>query len=162
MTNQTEHTPVAKPPTYDTILRTRLAALIKLHAPSKAGAASSAGWAESTLYRRLNLDPNDSNNYRPLAAGDVDELLAGIKLTPDALLQPALLDGDSELLQWVDKRTPADPLPSRAMWMRHCMDDGTDRLIRLVLQGLLVVCGDPDNQHTWYIRLTPTGQRALR
>lgn len=155
---------LAKPaPTYDTTLRTRLTALIALHAPSAAAAAAAAGWAESTLYRRLNLDPDDGSNYRRLNSSDVDQLLTGIGLPADAALQPALLPGDHDLLVWVAERTPADPLPSKAL---HSKVVHTGRLElrsvrRMRLQGLLDLCGDPDDQSTWYLRLTPAGQRAL-
>ena len=33
---------------------------------------------------------------------------------PDAMLRPALLDRDRELLVWIAEHTPSDPLPSKA------------------------------------------------
>jgi len=157
----TTHRPTVTPPTCDVILRTRLAALIDLHAPSTAEAAKRAGWSESTLYRRLHTDPTDRDNYRRLHASDLDAMLGALGLDPDAVLQPVLLDGDRDLLVWVAERTPADPLPSRAGWADQCEGAAGRRLRRLVRQGLLQVFGDPDDPHTWYIRLTPAGQRAL-
>lgn len=153
------------PPTpYDTILRTRLQALLQLHGVSVGKAARAAGWAESTLHRRLNTDASDTNNYRRLHAGDVDQLLAALGLPPDAVDQPVLLPGDRDLLVWVGEHTPADPLPSRATLQGAAVAvPNYDRLVsRLADQGLLRVIDTTPDPDSWILRLTPAGQRALR
>jgi hypothetical protein len=157
------HTPIHPPPSLDLILRSRLAQLLTREGVAYADAARRAGWAESTLYRRLNTDPTDPN-YRRLHVSAADELLAALELSPDELLQPVLLEGDRELLVWVGMRTPADPLPSSALWSDLEARAG-QRVLCLQQQGLLALCGaadDLEDASRWYVRLTPAGQRALQ
>lgn len=158
----TEHTPIHPAPSLNAIVRRRLAALIARQGTGAAAAARAAGWSESTLYRRLHNDPADQANYRRLHVCDADQLLQGLGLSPDDLLQPVLLPGDRELLVWVGERTPSDPLPSRAVYMALEAEQ-RHRVYQLEQQGLLVVCGpDTEDPDSWYVRLTAAGQRALR
>lgn len=161
----TPHTPIQPAPNFDQILRARLAALVDLHVGNWRQCAIKLGWQESTLYRRTNPNPDSGNNYRRLDATAVDDFLRGLDLPPEAVLSPVLLPGDAELLLWVAKHTFADPVPSAATYGEHhgAGDaDDTSRLERLQSQGLLCVCGDAADPHTWYLRLTPAGQAALQ
>lgn len=159
----TSHYAEVQPPaSLDLILRTRLNALLEREGLTVSHAAREAGWSLSAAYRRLYLDPAGGAKYRRLHVCDVDELLSALGLSPLDVLQPVLLGGDRELLTWVGEHTPADPLPSRALLDQYISDqEGVERVDRMCGQGLLAIYGDRDDRSTWYLRLTPAGQRAL-
>lgn len=166
MTHDNAHAPIGGPVTLDTIMRARIIDLLALHGISQASAARRAGWATGALYRLLSFEHNDPHKYRQLSMSKVDILLAALGMEPSAVLQPILLSGDDTLLRWVASRTPMDPMPSRAHWSAQCdgsalHDTNEARIVRLQRQGLLTICGDPDDTGTWYLRLTPRGQLAL-
>lgn len=158
------HTLIHPPPTLDTVIRSRLTALIAQRAPSALVAAKLAGWSESTLYRRTNLAGVEGGNYRRLYVSDVDEMLEGLDVDADRLLLPVVGDQDLALIKWVGTNTPADPMPSTATHDAAIAEFGeavAGRVTALMHQGMLSVCGDPATPSTWYLRLTRLGRSHL-
>jgi hypothetical protein len=148
-----------KRPSYDTIMRARLSALLQRQDISTAETARRAGWSESTLHRKLNFGEAGPSGYRKLSATDIDKLLAAMDLKPEAMLHPVLLDGDRDALVWIGTRTPVDPLPSDAMLDGFLGLHLRVRLTRLVRQGLVEQHSGDSGE---FLRLTESGQRALR
>lgn len=151
-------------PTFDTIMRSRLAELVHRSGCAPTTVAIKAGWTKMTLRRKLVTDPEDQQ-YRGLRATDVDVILGALDLTVSAILGPVLRPGDLQAMGWISDNTPTDPAPSTALWRdwnrkSHLGCLKTDRTDRLVAQGLIILCKTP---HVGtYLRLTPTGRRVLR
>ncbi len=162
----TDPTPATEAP-FDTILRARLRDLITRAGSNPSSVARAVGWSESTLLRKLRLDPK--GDYRRLDGADVDKVLAVLDCAPGDILGPVLLDGDLEALRWIDANTKRGLGPSLHGWPEPAPSDCSKpvdptgaRLLRLRHQGLVSVRNVGHDPHgPQHRRLTPEGQRAL-
>lgn len=129
-------------------IRVRLLALISIRNTSPSALSAKMNRAKSYLVRKLN--PPTATETRELTTAEVDEVLAALDATPDALFAPVLGNGDREFLAWVLSRAPDEgrtPRDAERVFAR------ADRAIeRLSAQRLLVVDADDGT-----LSLTPQG-----
>lgn len=139
--------------TIDSILRTRVQALLTKHDLTATGAAKAMGRSHTWLLRKLDPAREDS---RPLMVADLTEVLDHLGEPPAALLAPVLLPGDLQLMQFV-----ADAqLGLTAAELSIVFVDSARASARLIGQGLIHWAKpDPDEGPT--LNITPAGTALL-
>lgn len=151
---------ISEPVSFEMTIRARLRILLREHYGSMLEASRQVGWPESTMWRRLSLEPG-SKQYRPLTLQHVNELLAATGIRPQALMKPVVGGTDYLLLKWLDyfiRTTPGQTWPHLPIEADWSLVQGLDSVrvaesVKcMVAQGLLLVRGDPS---------TPTGPRTL-
>lgn len=149
--------PIRPPPSFDEVIRARLALLIDRSPMPPGQIAAALGHEERTIRGWVSILPADR---LPLSTGAADEILMVIGRRPADLLRPVLTDGDLSLLRWVERHSPMPPLRSHAHLRR--LTNLRPLVGPLRYQGLIEIWGDPDDEATWYLRLTDAGRAELQ
>lgn len=123
----------SNPLSFDPIIRFRL----RLRCEAAGGITTVAremGQSHAWLTRKLSDDYAQDGNKRTLFTRDVDRVLRHLRLSPSAVLDPVLLDGDQELLV----RINAPGTVTRPLLVAELGERAEKSLARLLGQGLVV------------------------
>ena len=120
--------------TFSTVIRRRLLLLIEVRGFTPTQVARKLGRPHSWLMRRLEDDPEKRQDQ--LTTDQVDEILAALPATYEALCAPVLSQTDRTVLRWLRESGGADPVPVETL--SGIFADARSSVRRLVAQGFVL------------------------
>jgi len=119
--------------------RVRLRAIMERTCGSVAAACEVIGWHTTTGYRRTN-PLGVGGTTRSLQPKDLVAALKALGVDPSEIFSPVLLEGDAQLLRWIQSETPTIPATMARLRSVYGELRSADHILnRLMLQGFVVV-----------------------